>query len=75
MKKKIKIKKITPIVYPGSLIQQDFGETVGKHGFLWWDVPTRTYEEIDLPSSYGFYQFEINSVDDLEEDKEIFTNE
>lgn len=62
------------IVYPGSLIQQDFGESVGKHGFLFWDVETLTYDEIDLPTSYGFYQFEVNSVDDLDEDKEIFTN-
>jgi len=62
------------IVYPGSLIQQDYGETVSRHGFLFWDVETRTYEEVDLESSYGFYQFEVNSVEDLEDDKEIFTN-
>lgn len=63
-----------PIVYPSSLIQQNFGETVSKHGFLFWDVETKTYEEHDIPTDFGFYQFKIKSLDDLEENKEIFTN-
>ena len=28
------------IVYAGSLIQQNFGESLGKHGFLCWDLDT-----------------------------------
>lgn len=63
-----------PIVYPSSLIQQGFGETVGKHGFLLWDVESKKYEEHDVPSRYGFYQFKITSLDDIEEGKEIHTN-
>lgn len=62
------------IAYPSSLIQQGFGETVGKHGFLFWDVETRTYEEHDIPTRYGFYQFKIKSLDDLEEGIEKHTN-
>ena len=74
MKKKIKIKKITPIVYSGSLIQQDFGENVSGHGFLLWDVPTLGFTEVDLNNDYGFYKFTVNSVDDVENDKEVFNN-
>ena len=63
-----------PIAYPSSLIQQNFGETVSKHGFLFWDIETKTFEEHDIPTDFGFYQFKIKSLEDLEENKEIFTN-
>jgi len=62
------------IAYPSSLIQQGFGETVGKHGFLFWDVLSRTYEEHDISTRYGFFQFKIKSLDDLEEGIEEHTN-
>ena len=32
------------IVYPGSLIQQTFGETVSQHGFVVWDIEHMTHE-------------------------------
>lgn len=63
-----------PIAYPSSLIQQNFGETVSKHGFLWWDVESRTFEEFDIETDYGFYQFKIESLDDLDNGSEILTN-
>jgi DNA repair exonuclease SbcCD nuclease subunit len=63
-----------PIVYPSSLIQQNFGETIDKHGFLWWDIEDRTFEEFDIETDYGFYQFKINSLDDLETGSERLTN-
>lgn len=66
--------KGTPIAYPSSLIQQNFGETVGKHGFLFWDVESRTYTEHDIETNFGFYQFKIKSLDDLDEGKEKLTN-
>ncbi len=64
----------TPIVMPSSLVQQNFGEKVTKHGFLLWDVESRTFEECDIDSDYGFYQFTIGSIDDIENDGEILTN-
>ena len=73
-KKKIKIKKMVPVSYSGSLIQQGFGETVGKHGFLFWDVETKTFKEYDVPSQYGYFQFKIKSLDDLEDGIEKHTN-
>tara|TARA_R110000796_G_scaffold252137_1_gene385332 strand:- start:26351 stop:27160 length:810 start_codon:yes stop_codon:yes gene_type:complete len=64
-----------PIAYPSSLIQQNFGESVGKHGYLIWDVETRTFIERDIATRYGFYQFKIKSLDDIENETEILTNE
>lgn len=62
------------IVYPGSLIQQNHGETVTQHGFVVWDVETLENEFIELESEYGMYNFEIQNVEDIDEDKEILVN-
>jgi len=66
------------IVQPGSLIQQNFGETVNSgHGFLIWDLfdtTDITYEEHDISSDYGYYKFRINSLEDLNENVEEFVN-
>lgn len=62
------------IVYPGSLIQQTFGETVTQHGFAVWDLEKKTYEFIDLPLDYELYDFEIKTPEDLDENKEILIN-
>jgi DNA repair exonuclease SbcCD nuclease subunit len=62
------------IVYPGSLIQQTFGETVSQHGFVVWNIEDMTHEFVDLESDYGLYDIQINSIDDLDEDKEKLIN-
>lgn len=48
------------VVYAGSLIQQNFGETLGKHGLLLWDLDTLTYEEIDIQNDYGYYTLDVD---------------
>jgi DNA repair exonuclease SbcCD ATPase subunit len=48
------------VVYAGSLIQQNFGETLDKHGFLVWDLDTMTYEEVDIQNDYGYYTLDID---------------
>lgn len=58
----------TKIGMVGSLIQQDFGESVGGHGYLIWDVNSNNCTEIDLDSDYGFYTFKITSIDEIEND-------
>jgi DNA repair exonuclease SbcCD nuclease subunit len=68
------VHKDIPIAYPSSLIQQNFGETVSKHGYLWWDIEDKTFEEFDIPTNYGFYQFKIKSLADLENNEEKLTN-
>lgn len=62
------------IVYPGSLIQQTFGETITQHGFAVWDLEKKTHEFVDLSDDYSLYDFEISSVDDIDGGKEILIN-
>lgn len=47
------------IFYPGSLIQQNFGEDYEGHGAAILDVNTLECRFIDLPNRYGFYTLEI----------------
>lgn len=62
------------LVYSGSLYQNDYGESVDGHGFLVWDMNTLTYEFVEVEHSYGFYTVEVNSMDDIDNDKEILKN-
>lgn len=62
------------IVYPSSLIQQNYGETVTQHGFCVWDIETMTHEFIPLLSEYGMYKFEIKDIGDIDNDEEILIN-
>ena len=63
-----------PIVYPSSLIQQNYGETVTQHGFVVWDIENNTKEFIELESDYSMYKIEISSIEDIDNDKEILVN-
>ena len=66
--------KGTPVAYSSSLIQQNFGENVSKHGFLLWDVETKTFTEHDVENTTPFYQFKIKSLEDLDNGTEVLTN-
>ena len=59
-------------VYPGSLIQQNLGESVNGHGFATWDLfKDGTYtlkNDIELPTSYAMYKMKIDSIDDIDND-------
>ena len=61
-------------VYCGSLIQQTFGETVSGHGFVVWNVEDLSHTFVDLESDYGLYSIGIDSIDDLDNDKEKVAN-
>lgn len=51
-----------PIVcYPGSLIQQNYGESIDKHGFLIWNVENKDYEFVKIPNKYGFITVDIKN--------------
>lgn len=71
---KKKIKKMIKVVMPSSLIQQNFGENVSKHGFLLWDVETKKFTEHDVDNKSPFYQFKIKSLEDLDNGTEVLTN-
>ena len=47
------------IAYAGSMVQQNHGESLDKHGYLLWDVKSRTYEGFDIENDYGFYTLDV----------------
>ena len=49
------------VVYAGSLVQQNFGESLNGHGFLVWDVASLKYEAIDIPNEYGYYTLDVDN--------------
>jgi DNA repair exonuclease SbcCD nuclease subunit len=58
----------------GSTIQQNFGETLSKHGYGVYEVEKDEYTFIDLPNPKPFLAFKINSYDDLVNGSERLVN-
>ena len=63
-----------PIVYSGSIFQQDSGENTTGHGFVIWDVETNKYKLFEVTNKYKIYKFHINSYDDVKNDDEKLLN-
>lgn len=42
------------IAYPGSLIQQNFGESLDYHGLIEWDLNNETYTFHEIKNDYGY---------------------
>lgn len=63
-----------PIVYAGSLFQQDGGENTTGHGFLIWDLDKMKYKHHEVTNKYKTYRFKITSYDDVAEDTEKLLN-
>ena len=49
------------VAYAGSLVQQNFGESVSGHGLLVWDLDTLEYEAIDIQNDYGYYTMDVDN--------------
>ena len=58
----------------GSLIQQNFGETVKHHGYGIYDVLTDEYTFHDLENEQPFLHFNITDIKDIENEKEELVN-
>ena len=58
----------------GSLIQQNFGETVKHHGYGIYDIEANQYEFYDLPNEQSFLHFSINDIKDIENEQEVHVN-
>ena len=58
----------------GSTIQQNFGETIRKHGFGIYDVINDKYEFVDLNNPKPFLAFSIKNFEDILDGKEKLTN-
>lgn len=63
-----------PIVYCGSLLQQNSGENIEGHGYIKLNVDDLSYEQHDVTNNYKIYHFKINSYDDVNNDAERLIN-
>ena len=64
----------TPIIQVGSTIQQNYGESIKKHGFGIYDVVKDEYKFVDLNNPKPFLKFEISSFEDIIDGKEKLIN-
>jgi len=58
----------------GSTIQQNFGETINKHGYGIYDVINDKYEFVDLDNSKPFLSFKLKSFEDIIDGTEKLAN-
>lgn len=58
----------------GSTIQQNFGESVSKHGYGTYMIEKDEYEFTDLENKSPFLQFKITDIEDIENGKEVLLN-
>ena len=58
----------------GSLIQQNFGETLNHHGYGIFDVVENNYTFRDLENDEPFLHFSIKDINDIIDEKEIHLN-
>ena len=63
-----------PIVYGGSLFQQNAGENISGHGYVVWDVETMDYHLVEVPNDYLIYRFKVTDYDDVANDTEKLLN-
>jgi DNA repair exonuclease SbcCD ATPase subunit len=47
--------------YASSLICQDFGEHPSNHGYILWDVPTKSSSYVKVKNPYTYYTFYYNN--------------
>jgi DNA repair exonuclease SbcCD nuclease subunit len=58
----------------GSTIQQNYGETITKHGFGIYNVEEDDYVFVDLNNPRPFLSFKLNSYEDIENGSEKLAN-
>ena len=60
LQKRNKKEKRPIVLYPGSLIQQNHGETLKGHGMVIWDTATWKHEFVEIGNEYGYYTLRVN---------------
>lgn len=60
------LNKEKTIAYSGSLVQQNFGETINNHGMLLWDLKTKTSKLIEVPNDYIYKSHLITDIKNYE---------
>jgi hypothetical protein len=71
---KIKVKRKIPIIQVGSTIQQNYGETLSKHGYGIYTIDNDKYEFVDLDNPKPFLSFKIKSFEDIYDAREKLAN-
>ena len=61
-------------VMVGSLIQQNFGESVKHHGYGVYDMKTNNYTFHDMENEQPFLHFKISDINAIENEKEELVN-
>tara|TARA_R110001583_G_scaffold3293_20_gene21341 strand:- start:266 stop:3421 length:3156 start_codon:yes stop_codon:yes gene_type:complete len=64
------LNKSKTVAYSGSLIQQNFGEAFENHGYVLWDIETRSGEFFNILNDYGYYTLRVKdgilpNIDDI----------
>lgn len=55
---------VSPWGYPGSLIQQDFGETLSGHGYIVWNLRDKVIHTYHVTNPYGFVKLRFDETCD-----------
>ena len=58
----------------GSMIIQNFGESIKKHGYGVYNVETKKYRSYNLENSQPYLNFRIGDIEDIGNNKEILIN-
>ena len=58
----------------GSMIIQNFGESIKNHGYGVYNVDTQKYKFFNLDNTQPYLNFRITDIEDLENEKEILIN-
>ena len=60
------LNKEKTIAYCGSLVQQNYGESINSHGMLLWDLRSKTSKLIEVPNDYIYKTHLITAINDYE---------
>ena len=55
------------IVYPGSILQNNYGESIGTKGYVLWNLDDLSCEFRDIKNDYGFSKIIIAKGENIEE--------
>lgn len=54
------------VAYPGSLIQQNHGESLSNHGWIEWSLDRNTYSHKKIHSDYGYVTINVSKNKEIE---------
>ena len=63
-----------PIVYSGSVFQQNCGENTTGHGYVVWDLDTMKHRLVEVESKYRYFKFKVTDYSAFTDDVEDLVN-